>query len=313
MTKTQLLIFAAAFLIFSLVANLFLVMDVRATSAENSSLQAQLSDLAEEVEINQAAKASQANVLTEMGNQQREMSDIVIGLQTELKTITDRYAESLSATESVQAQLRTARAQMSALAQEAAAEETQRIQLASDLAEAEQQLEEARKTISNQQRALRSASGSLNTAVRADDLTELTTSLQQQFADARVAETQSSQILISVALEALFAENNLDLAENANALLGPIADFANRYEASELEIIGHADARLIVSPLREQYPTNWELSSARAAKVVRALEDLGIDSARMLAAGKAANQPISDDQNSTALATNRRIDILITP
>jgi len=56
-------------------------------------------------------------------------------------------------------------------------------------------------------------------------------------------------------------------------------------------IEGHTDADPIPEKLKEYYPTNWELSSARASKVVNYLIDIGVNSGKLQAAGYADRWP----------------------
>ena len=72
-----------------------------------------------------------------------------------------------------------------------------------------------------------------------------------------------------------------------------------------LIVEGHADSRPVTSGL---YPSNWELSSARAGSVVRTLMGLGVASTRMRAIGYADTRPIDDDRESVR---NRRVVIKI--
>lgn len=66
------------------------------------------------------------------------------------------------------------------------------------------------------------------------------------------------------------------------------------------------------SPMQnEQYPSNWELSGARAAAIVRKLEELGIQSERMSAVGYGKNYPIADNELDGGPAQNRRVKLLI--
>lgn len=72
-----------------------------------------------------------------------------------------------------------------------------------------------------------------------------------------------------------------------------------------LVVEGHADSRPITSGL---YPSNWELSSARAGAVVRVLQSNGMTPSRMRAIGYADTKPIDDDHESEK---NRRVVIKI--
>ncbi|MDR3518390.1 MAG: peptidoglycan -binding protein [Azospirillaceae bacterium] len=73
-----------------------------------------------------------------------------------------------------------------------------------------------------------------------------------------------------------------------------------------LRVDGHTDARPIKSPA---FPSNWELSAARAISVVKFLTDQGIAPERLAAAGFGEFQPIDSGTSDAALARNRRIEL----
>ncbi|MGB0734070.1 MAG: OmpA family protein, partial [Pontibacterium sp.] len=60
-----------------------------------------------------------------------------------------------------------------------------------------------------------------------------------------------------------------------------------------------------------QFPSNWELSSARAAATVRLLESAGVDPARMAAVGYAASQPQFSNRTVEGKRLNRRVVLVI--
>lgn len=72
-----------------------------------------------------------------------------------------------------------------------------------------------------------------------------------------------------------------------------------------LRVDGHTDVR----PVRQQFGTNWELSSARAISVVKYLIDQGIPAERLAATGFGEFQPLDPGMTDEALARNRRIEI----
>lgn len=76
-----------------------------------------------------------------------------------------------------------------------------------------------------------------------------------------------------------------------------------------LRIDGHTDARAINT---DRFPSNWELSAARAIRIVRALAAHGIPSARLAATGFAEFHPIDTGDTEAAHARNRRIEIKLT-
>jgi len=76
-----------------------------------------------------------------------------------------------------------------------------------------------------------------------------------------------------------------------------------------LRVDGHTDARPIKSP---QFPSNWELSSARAIAVVQYLISKGVQPAHLVAAGFGEFQPLEAGDSEEALRRNRRIELKLT-
>lgn len=78
---------------------------------------------------------------------------------------------------------------------------------------------------------------------------------------------------------------------------------------NQVSIEGHTDARPISTT---RYPSNWELSTARATSVLRYLvEERGFDATRLSAAGYAATRPVDAGAGEEALARNRRVEIVV--
>lgn len=73
-----------------------------------------------------------------------------------------------------------------------------------------------------------------------------------------------------------------------------------------LRVDGHTDKRPIKS---DRFPSNWELSTARAITVIRTLIDAGVPADRLAAAGFGEFQPLDPTNTEAALAKNRRIEI----
>jgi chemotaxis protein MotB len=76
-----------------------------------------------------------------------------------------------------------------------------------------------------------------------------------------------------------------------------------------LQVDGHTDARPIASP---QFPSNWELSSARATSVVKYLISRGVSARRLVAAGYGEFQPLEEGTTDDVLRRNRRIELKLT-
>jgi chemotaxis protein MotB len=76
-----------------------------------------------------------------------------------------------------------------------------------------------------------------------------------------------------------------------------------------LQVNGHTDIRPIASP---QFPSNWELSTARAIAVVRYLIKRGVSPQRLVAAGYGEFQPLEKGVDEASLQRNRRIELKLT-
>ncbi|MGI9520604.1 MAG: peptidoglycan -binding protein [Hyphomicrobiaceae bacterium] len=76
-----------------------------------------------------------------------------------------------------------------------------------------------------------------------------------------------------------------------------------------LQVDGHTDIRPINSP---EFPSNWELSTARAISVVRYLISRGVPPGRLVAAGYGEFQPLDGGTSEEALRRNRRIELKLT-
>jgi chemotaxis protein MotB len=76
-----------------------------------------------------------------------------------------------------------------------------------------------------------------------------------------------------------------------------------------MRIDGHTDIKPIATP---EFPSNWELSSARAISVVRYLMQDGVPANRLVAAGFGEFQPIDAADSDEARAKNRRIELKLT-
>jgi chemotaxis protein MotB len=76
-----------------------------------------------------------------------------------------------------------------------------------------------------------------------------------------------------------------------------------------VEVEGHTDDRPIAT---SQYPSNWQLSGARAGAVVQRLRTAGVGGRRVSLAGYAAEHPVRSNASAVGRARNRRVEIVLT-
>jgi chemotaxis protein MotB len=120
--------------------------------------------------------------------------------------------------------------------------------------------------------------------------------------------------LIHITLDgsATFATASADLTEDGKSILDQIWSVAQQYPNRLVLIEGHADSRPISSSYQWKYPSNWELSSARAHSVLHYLVDAqNADQQRLAAVGYGENAPVADNSSPEGMAQNRRVVITI--
>ena len=116
--------------------------------------------------------------------------------------------------------------------------------------------------------------------------------------------------------EVLFDPSSADLGDDAKLQLKPLAAAIKELIGKIppdlnwiLRIDGHTDRRPIKTP---GFPSNWELSTARAISVVKYLVDQGIPADRLAATGFGEFQPLDKGNDEAAFRRNRRIEIKLT-
>ncbi|MCI0451649.1 MAG: OmpA family protein [Candidatus Latescibacteria bacterium] len=120
--------------------------------------------------------------------------------------------------------------------------------------------------------------------------------------------------LVHITLDgaATFPTASADLTAEGKDVLDRIWGVAEQYPNRRILIEGHADARPIAESYRWKYPSNWELSSARAHAVLHYLADAhNAEPSRMAAVGYGENSPVADNATPEGLAQNRRVVITI--
>ena len=123
-----------------------------------------------------------------------------------------------------------------------------------------------------------------------------------------VTETDQESIFIRVSGSFLFPSGLADLKPQAVPVLNAIGD-ERRTTTNNVRVEGHTDNIPLVSP---RYPTNWELSSARALVVTRYLvETGGVPPSRLGAVGFGEFRPMVDNDTREHRALNRRVEIHI--
>jgi chemotaxis protein MotB len=106
----------------------------------------------------------------------------------------------------------------------------------------------------------------------------------------------------------LFPSGQASLDSRADGLLAEIAQLLNVDQTHPISVEGNTDDVPIHSA---QYPSNWELSTARASTVVRFLIAHGVGASRLTALGNADQRPVGSNATAAGRAHNRRVEIVM--
>lgn len=112
---------------------------------------------------------------------------------------------------------------------------------------------------------------------------------------------------LEINASALFNQADADIQPEARKTLADAAKVLADNEFA-IEVEGHTD-NLPISTAK--FPSNWELSSARASSVVRLFIEQGIDAKRLKAVGSADNRPVQSNDTVEGRTRNRRVTITV--
>ncbi|ODS22799.1 hypothetical protein AB835_12265 [Candidatus Endobugula sertula] len=111
----------------------------------------------------------------------------------------------------------------------------------------------------------------------------------------------------------LFPLGSAELNERGKKILSAVANTLHSFPNHRISIEGHTDSKPITSALSKKYPSNWELSAARASGAIRFLTKQGLSSNQFQAVCFANTRPISNQNDHTGRNKNRRIEIFLYP
>ncbi len=127
-----------------------------------------------------------------------------------------------------------------------------------------------------------------------------------------ISQLKNRMTVINVTAEILFGSGSATIKPKGERVLELIAESLNKHPDRMISIEGHTDTLPVARD--SQYPTNWELSSARAASAARYLENRsGVAADRMQVVGHAEHRPTAPNETAEGRATNRRIEIILLP
>lgn len=111
----------------------------------------------------------------------------------------------------------------------------------------------------------------------------------------------------------LFEPGSVEPSVGGRSILQKAVPILKGIKAKSIRVEGHTDNLPGEGRYWSNYPTNWELSAARAASVVRYLEEQGVDPRVLSVIAFGQHRPIGDNGTPLGRMSNRRIEIIIAP
>ncbi|WP_304525220.1 OmpA family protein [Halomonas sp. I5-271120] len=145
--------------------------------------------------------------------------------------------------------------------------------------------------------------------------TDLSDAIESQLADAtvlpslegvevaRVAEGLNLRIQDRLVFESAAA----DLTEIGEDVVNRLVSIIQRYDGT-VSVEGHTDSRDINT---DRFPSNWELSAARATAILRQLQVAGVDGQRLRAIGYGDTRPLESNDTPEGRSANRRVEVIV--
>ncbi|MFN0058342.1 MAG: flagellar motor protein MotB [Planctomycetota bacterium] len=123
----------------------------------------------------------------------------------------------------------------------------------------------------------------------------------------------TGDIRLTVNQAILFPTGSAEVSKVSKTLDGIASILKEKYPGASLRVDGHTD-NVPVKKVKDRYPSNWELSSARSSAVVRYLISKdAADPSRCTVTGSGEFQPVATNVNEDGRKRNRRVEIFVTP
>jgi chemotaxis protein MotB len=141
---------------------------------------------------------------------------------------------------------------------------------------------------------------------------ELVKGLSQEVEKGQLQVKQYKNMLsVDLAEQIFFDSGKATLKKGGKEVLKKVGEALKGYENKIIRVVGHTDNVPVAKSLRATFPSNWELSVARATNVVRYLQEVGIPPERMVASGRAEYDPVASNDTPEGRQKNRRIEIML--
>jgi len=120
-----------------------------------------------------------------------------------------------------------------------------------------------------------------------------------------------NMLAVDLAEQIFFDSGKAKLKKEGKEVLQKVATALKDYKDKVIRVVGHTDNVPVAKSLQGTFPTNWELSVARAVNVVRFLQESGIPPEVLIPSGRGEYNPVASNDTPEGRQKNRRIEIML--
>jgi chemotaxis protein MotB len=143
---------------------------------------------------------------------------------------------------------------------------------------------------------------------------DLLEKMKKEIAEGQVTISElKGKLTVNMVDAILFDTGKAEVKQDGLEVLKKVISILKGETDKAIRIEGHTDNVPISGALAKRFPTNWELSAARAINVTKFLQEQGIDPDVLSAVAYGEYKPISDNETPEGMAMNRRIEIILVP
>ena len=174
------------------------------------------------------------------------------------------------------------------------------------------ELEEVRAAREAQEAQLARVRGEVQTVGR--EIDRITKALEEKFGKSLVVTQHQDRLVLTMLGQILFKSGEAHLTPLGLDIMKQVGEVLATLPNKSIQVEGHTDNNPIYGQLQQRYPTNWELSTARATTVLRYLiEQTGMNPQDFSATGYADTRPAVANDSEEGQAQNRRVEIVLYP
>lgn len=267
--------------------------DANAGQAKNiADLKAKIDDLTKQKEGLEKEKASLEKEKAALINEKQALTQENANIKTTLETKRDKLANEVV---ELKNRLNENATHASALEKRIADLNTQIALL----------FEEKKKAIEEKEQAI---------ARMKNTYESLVNEMKQEIKEGEIQITQlKDKLTVNLVDKILFDSGSAVIKGKGQKVLDRVAEILMKAIDRQIKVEGHTDNVPISSALAEKFPSNWELSTARATTVVRYLQSRGINAGFLSAEGFSEYRPVAPNDSPENKSKNRRIEIVLIP